>query len=81
MSVQIRDIHGHKVSSEEDAKEGLNYLEHNIQTEEAKVFFDQAKLKGSVQFEDGKGHNYTLLYKKDSTYWVYKRAADQSGWF
>lgn len=81
MSAQIRDIHGHKVHSEEDAKEGVYYLEYSIQIEEAKVFFDQAKAKGSVQFEDSKGHNYTLLYKQDNTYWVYKRVADQGGWF
>ncbi|MFA6253040.1 MAG: hypothetical protein WCV69_02115 [Patescibacteria group bacterium] len=81
MSVHTRDVHGHKVYSEEDAKDGVNYLEYNIQIEECRVFFEQAKAKGSAPFEDGKGHNYTLLYKKDDTYWVYKRGADSSGWF
>ncbi len=76
-----RDVHGYKVYSEEDAKEGLNYLDNDIQADEAKVFFDQAKSKSSVYFEDEEGHNYALLYKKDNTYWVYKREADSSGWF
>ena len=81
MSVKSRDIYGHKVYSEEDAKEGVDYLDNAIQSEEAKVFFDQAKIKSSAQFENDEGQNYTLLYKKDGTYWVYKRAADSSGWF
>ena len=76
-----KEIGGHKVFYEDDAIEGLNYLEHDIEDKEAKVFFDQAKATGSAEFEDAKGQNYTLLYKTDNNYWLYKRAADKSGWF
>lgn len=81
MSIQNRDIYSHRVSGEDDAKEGIDYLDHDIQVAEARVFFDQAKAKGSVQFEDSQGRNYTLLYKKDGVYWVDKRKSDSSGWF
>jgi hypothetical protein len=81
MSIKNRDVYGYRVSGEDDVKEGVDYLDNDIQREEARVFFDQAKNKGSVQFEDDKGHNYTLVYKKDGVYWVDKRAPDSKGWF
>lgn len=81
MSTHNREIHGHKVYNEDDAREGVEYLANEIQLDEAKVFFDQAKLKGLVQFEDRKGNNYSLLYKQDGFYWVYKRKPDSHGWF
>jgi hypothetical protein len=81
MSMKNKEVGGHKVFYEEDAAEGINYLEYDIQDTEAKVFFDQAKSSGSAEFEDEKGQNYTLLYKNDNNYWLYKREADKSGWF
>ena len=76
-----KEIGGHKVFYEDDAEEGIKYLEYDLQDKEVSVFFDQAKLTGSAEFEDEKGQNYTLLYKTDRNYWLYKRAADKSGWF
>ncbi len=81
MSIKDRDVHGHKVSGEDDAKEGINYLDHDIQYKEAEVFFDQARQKGLAQFEDDQGRNYTLIYNKDGTYRIERRSADSSGWF
>jgi hypothetical protein len=57
-------IHGHSVVYEQNAYEGIRHLRDDLQREEAVVFFDQAKLKGSAEFEDDHERQFTLLYKK-----------------
>lgn len=79
--IKDRDVYGYKVSSQDDAKEGIDYLDLKIDREEAKVFFDQAYSKGSAQFEDDKGKNYTLIKNSEGHYSVEKRASSGGGWF
>ena len=55
-------INGHTVEYEENAKHGVYYLTHQIDTQEAKVFFDQAFNRGSAAFEDQMGYNYKLVH-------------------
>ena len=62
---QKRQIHGHWVMFEENAKPGIHYLEYELQAKEALVFFDQAKQHGSAEFEDSYRHNFTLSYYHD----------------
>lgn len=57
-----RDIHGHIVYGEDDAEKGLYYLDYEIDPEEARVFFQQAKLHGQAEFEDRHNRQFTLEY-------------------
>ena len=81
MAIKKRDIHGRKVSGEDDVKRGMDYLDHKIEYNEAQVFFDQARQKGQAQFEDEQGRNYSLIFNRDGTYRVDRRDKDSGGWF
>ncbi len=59
-----RDIHGHIVYGDDASREGLNYLDYDLDHDEAEVFFKQAKLHGSAQFEDEHERQFTLLYDR-----------------
>ncbi|MBI2451306.1 MAG: hypothetical protein HYV52_03190 [Parcubacteria group bacterium] len=63
-------IHGFKVMFEENAREGVQYLEADLDLNEAKVFFDQAKLKGSAQFEDDEERQFTLMHQRNDHNYV-----------
>lgn len=65
-------IHGHKVMYEEDSKKALDYLRNDLSSQEARVFFDQARSKGSAQFEDDEDRNFTLIYR-DGVYILNRR--------
>ncbi|PIY95912.1 MAG: hypothetical protein COY66_05645 [Candidatus Kerfeldbacteria bacterium CG_4_10_14_0_8_um_filter_42_10] len=80
MSEHKRDVHGHTVSGEDDALNGINYLDHHLDYQEAEVFFDQAKRNGAAQFEDDKKKNYTIIRNQDATYTV-ERRKESGGWF
>lgn len=55
-------IHGHEVSYEESVSAGMRYLSRELNSEEQKVFFDQAYSKGHATFEDHSGHIFKLLH-------------------
>ena len=65
-------VHNHTVYFSEDAQNGFEYLLHDLDMEEARVFFDQAKLRGSAEFEDDRDHQYTLDYQ-NGKYFLTKR--------
>lgn len=53
---------------------GVQYLQYDLQPEEAKVFFEQAKIKGQSQFEDDYERQFTLKYEYgDDSYTLIKR--------
>lgn len=74
-----RDVSGHSVYFDDDCDEGVEYLDHRIDYQESQVFFNAAKSRGSVEFEDQEGRDYTLRYK-DGRYQVEKRKK-KSGWW
>lgn len=76
-----RDIHGFSVLSDESVKHGLDYLDYDLQYEEAKVFFDEARLRGEAQFEDDHEHQYVLRRNDDGTYALTGRKAGGGGFF
>jgi len=80
MSDHKRDVHGHTVTGEDNALDGIRYLDHSIDYKEAEVFFKQAKSGRSAQFEDDKGRNFTLIRNKNATYTVERRKSS-GGWF
>ncbi len=56
-------IHNFPVTYEENASEGLRHLKDDLDINESRVFFEQAKKRGSAQFEDDEDREYTLFYK------------------
>lgn len=57
------NIHNFSVIYEQNAIEGVRYLRDDLDSEEARVFFDQARQKGFAKFEDDQDRQYTLIYK------------------
>jgi len=55
-------IDGHKVLYEENAWGGMDYLMMHLDAQESKVFFDQARSKGHIKFEDAVNKHYTLSH-------------------
>ncbi len=51
------------VAFEENAHDGIRYLRDDLDYKEAKVFFDQARIRGSAEFEDDKDRQYTLTHQ------------------
>ena len=66
-------IHGFKVKYEDNAKVGIDYLLYDLDSEEARVFFNQAKLKKYAKFEDDQDRQFTLSYNLDGTYTLIRR--------
>lgn len=66
-------VHGLKVAFEENARPGIDYLSNDLDTNEARIFFDQARVKGSAQFEDDEDRQYTLFYQKDGSFVLARR--------
>ena len=69
---QTTTVHSWKVSFEENAREGIRYLRDELDDKEAKVFFDQARQKGAVYFEDDDSRDFTHFYK-NSAYTLVRR--------
>lgn len=77
---KTQDVHGHKVDFDDDAKHGVEFLDHRLEYQEAEIFFRQAKSRGSAEFEDQDGRDYTLQYDPSGRYSVLRRKKS-SGWF
>ena len=60
---QKTSVHTYTVTYEENAVEGIHYLRDNLDHEEARVFFDQARARGSAEFEDPSNRQFSLLYQ------------------
>lgn len=84
MAQHTRDVHGHKVFHEDDALQGVDYLDHRLEYPESEVFFQTAKFRGKAEFEDGENRNFTLRSNGDGTYTILRRKSSGgffSGWF
>lgn len=66
-------VHGFITSYNEECRLAVSYLRHDLQLEEARVFFEQARMKGQADFEDERENNYTLVYNRDGTYALISR--------
>lgn len=66
-------VHGFSIAYEENAVEGIRYLRDDLSFDEARVFFDQARMKTSAQFEDDEDRNFTILYH-DGSYTLVRRS-------
>lgn len=65
-------IHSHPVTYEKDAYEGVRYLKIDLDFKEAEVFFREARMRGSADFEDDKDRQFTLIYR-DGVYTLIRR--------
>lgn len=80
MAEHSRNIHGFTVTGDDAASKGMDYLDVDLQSEEARVFFNQARQTGSAKFEDDEERNFTLKYdRRTGHYSIEKRKA--SGWW
>ncbi|PIP17718.1 MAG: hypothetical protein COX43_02805 [Parcubacteria group bacterium CG23_combo_of_CG06-09_8_20_14_all_35_9] len=79
MATRKRNIKGHTVIYEDDAKYGADYLSYDLDYEEAEIFFRHARMHGSAKFEDDDDRNYTLKRNSDGTYTLSRRKS--GGWF
>ena len=62
-------LYGYYINYEDDARDGIYYLQYQIDPEEARVFFEQARLKGSCPFEDQYNRDFLLTYNyNDGSY-------------
>jgi hypothetical protein len=66
-------IHNFKVKYEQNAQGGMYYLKNDLDQKEAKIYFDQAKRKKAVNFEDHQDRDYTLSYNTDGTFTLVRR--------
>lgn len=66
-------IHGFKVKYEDNSKGGINYLLYDLDREESKVFFNNARRSKFSEFEDDREGQYTLSYNNDGTYTLIRR--------
>lgn len=60
-----RFMHGFKVLYEEDALDGVRYLDNRLERDFATVFFTYARNYRPAPFEDQNGRQYILSYKND----------------
>ena len=63
---ETRLIHGHNVTFEENAHDGIRYLRDDLDHAEAQVYFDQAKMNHAAEFEDKYNHQYTLVHEGEN---------------
>lgn len=76
-------IHGRSVSTGADDDESRRYL-RELDNDEAKVIFDQAKRRGTAEFEvrrNGTRENYSAGYKNGKYTVKDEGKQKSSGWF
>ncbi|MCA9388220.1 hypothetical protein KC644_00480 [Candidatus Berkelbacteria bacterium] len=67
-------VHNLPVYFDNNSEAGKKYLRDDLDSNEAKVFFEAARRTSSgADFEDKFGKNFTLKYNGDGTYIVIKR--------
>ncbi|MBI2035091.1 MAG: hypothetical protein HYT12_00205 [Candidatus Liptonbacteria bacterium] len=66
-------VYIYPVEYDEKDYDGIKYLRDDLQTEESKVFFEQAKLKGEARFEDDREGQWSLQYNKSNASYLLVR--------
>lgn len=65
-------IAGHKVYYDDRCASGIRRLRDDLDLNESKVFFNQARSRGSADFEDDQEGQYTLKYQ-NGAYFLNRR--------
>lgn len=66
-------IKGFRVKYEENEQAGINYLLYDLDVQESKVFFNEARRNKYAEFEDDREGQFTLSYNSDGTYTLISR--------
>jgi len=66
-------IHGYKVKYEDNAYSGVDYLKNDLDSKEASVFFNEARRRSSVPFEDDDDRDFILSRNSDGSYYLRRR--------
>ncbi len=67
-------IHGYKVKYEDNAYSGVDYLKNDLDSKEASVFFNEARRRSSVPFEDDDDRDFILSRNSDGSYYLRKKS-------
>ena len=67
-------IHGCKVKYEDNAYSGVDYLKNDLDSKEASVFFNEARRRSSVPFEDDDVRDFILSRNSDGSYYLRKKS-------
>lgn len=59
-------VHGYHVTYDNDAQNGVSYLETHLDLDCAKVFFVYAQHYRTAPFEDQNGHKFFLTYEHNT---------------
>jgi hypothetical protein len=70
MEIKTEKIYGFSVRFEQDLREGIIYLGQDLQEQEAKTFFNAAKLTGRADFEDDEDRDWTLTYIREGDVYI-----------
>ncbi|HKL16827.1 MAG TPA: hypothetical protein VJ900_00460 [Patescibacteria group bacterium] len=67
------NIQGYSVKHKSGLRKGIFHLDHILSTNETESIFRNARMSGSIKFEDRVGRNYVLKYKPFGKYTLKKR--------
>jgi len=67
------NVQGYTVEHKEDVGKGVYHLDHVLSTDETNSMFKNARMSGSIKFEDRVGRNYVLKHKPFGNYTLEKR--------
>lgn len=68
-----RRIHGYRVRYEDDVIGCVRYLENELDENELKALFDEARRRRMAEFEDSRERDYILTYSSSGIYTLTKR--------
>lgn len=60
-------VHNFSLKYPEDCDAGRYYLEYRLNSEEARVFFDQARSHGHADFETHEQRHFRLTHESDGS--------------
>lgn len=66
--------HAHKIHYDDDAYDGAYYIQHHTNDHEASEIFNEARLRGHVDFEDFEHRHFKISHNSDGTYTVQRKA-------
>jgi hypothetical protein len=67
-------IHGFRVKHEENEQAGIKYLLYDLDAQESKVFFNEARRNRYAEFEDDREGQFTLSYNSDGSFTLISRS-------
>lgn len=77
MSIKKEGVYSWNVTFDEGDRPGIDYLRTDLQRSESEVFFEQARSKGVVNFEDDQDRDWSLIYNSgDGSFTLLRRQSE-----